>query len=301
LTHFGLGLVLATPVVTGCNHTPIIGNRADPAPPAPAATPDSASLVNYLNQNAQRVQTIRAKIDMDCKADRQSIALGGQMACQKPRDFRLKANVLGQPAVDIGSNNQEFWYWISKAEPPYVYKCSYAEMAKGKVRMPFPFQPDMVLTALGVAEYDPRGNYQIKAAPRTLELIQDAVGPMGQPVKKVTVFNRVVAQPGQPQVLAHALRDSKGVLICQAHVHKVQVDRVSGAVVPTRVTIEWPAQKISMKMDLSDVQVNVIDRALAGRLFQRSDLSGHSTYDLALGTVSAPSGVMRAGAVVPRR
>ena len=293
LTHLGLGFAMLSPLAVGCNHTPIIGAKADPPPATPAKQPDPASLVNYLNQNAQRVQTIRAKIDMDCKADRQSIALGGQMACQKPRDFRLKAMVLGQPAVDIGSNDQEFWYWISKAEPPHVYKCSYTELAKGKVRTPFPFQPDMVLTALGVAEYDPKGTYQIKASPKTLELIQDTVSPTGQPVKKITVFNRMVSQPGQPQVLAHVLRDSKGGLICQAHIHKVQVDRGTGAVLPTKVTIEWPSQKITMKMDLSDVQVNVIDKALASRLFQRADLNNLSVYDLALGTVDAPGGLQR--------
>jgi hypothetical protein len=299
LTHLGVGLALVIPLL-GCNHTPILRDRQQPPPPANAPLPEAAALVNYLNQNAAHVQTVRAKVDMDCKADRQSIALGGHLACQKPRDFRLKANVMAQPAVDIGSNNQEFWYWISKAEPPHVYHCSYRDLAKGNVRVPFPFQPDMVVAALGVADYDPNGKYEVRASAKTWELIQDTTSPTGQPVKKIVVFNRMQAAPGQPQVLAHVLRDARGNLICQAHIHRIQVDRTTRAVLPTKVTIEWPAQKVTMKMDLSDVQVNVINRQMAAGLFSRADLR-YSSYDLARGMVATPSGFQRAGAVLPQR
>jgi hypothetical protein len=296
LPHVFAGLGAAI-LLFGCNHTPIIRD-SNPTPPPSDKLPDAGALVNYLNKNAQLVQTVRAKIDMDCKADRQSIALGGLMACQKPRDFRLKGNVLGQPAVDIGSNSREFWYWMSKAEPPHVYYCSYQDLASGKVRVPFPFQPDMVLTALGIADYDPKGNYQVKASPKTVELIQDGVSPTGQPVKKIVVFNRLVSAPGKPQVLAHSLRDAKGNLICQAHIHAIDVDRVTGAVLPTKVTIEWPAEKVTMKMDLSSIGVNVLDKTQTARLFDRSDLK-HPCYDLARGVVTSPSGFQRAGAVMP--
>jgi hypothetical protein len=297
LTHAGLGLAALIGLL-GCNHTPIVGDRANPPVPASDKVPEAASLVNYLNQNAQRVQSVRAKIDMDCKAGSQTVALGGQMACQKPRDFRLKGNVLGQPAVDLGSNNNEFWYWISKAEPPHVYHCSYKDLQTGKVRVPFPFQPDMVVTALGIADYDPRGTYQVRASAKTVELIQDAVSPTGEKVKKIVVFNRMLAKPGEPQVVAYALRDLKGNLVCQAHIQRIQVDRVTGAVVPTKVMIEWPAQNMTMKMDLSDVGVNALNKEMAARLFDRADLR-YSTYDLARGVVATPSGLQRAGASMP--
>jgi hypothetical protein len=306
LTQLALGLVVVVPLF-GCNHTPIIGDRQPPQLPPNTKVPEAAALVTYLNQQAARVQTVRAKVDMDCKADGQSVALGGMMGCQKPRDFRLKANVLGQPAVDMGSNNNEFWYWISKAPQPYVYHCSYRDLATGQVRIPFPFQPDMVVSALGLAEYDMKGVYEVRANPGgtranpngTLELIQDTVSPSGQPVKKIVVFNRMTSQPGQPQVLAHVLRDSKGGLICQAHIQRVQVDRITGAVVPTRMMIEWPAQKISMRLDLSDVTVNTIDRNTASVMFSRAGLA-YATFDLARNAVDSPTSVQRAGAIVPR-
>src|SRR5262249_46580585 len=146
MAWLSLGLVLPASLLVGCNHVPIIGKR-DPVATTPATDrkPDVPSLVNYLNTNARKVQTIKAAVAVDAKRGGEGIALDGQMACQKPRDFRMRARVLGQRAVDIGSNSDEFWYWISKANPPYVYHCNYKSLATGKVNVPFPFQPDMVM------------------------------------------------------------------------------------------------------------------------------------------------------------
>jgi len=280
---------------TGCSLTPINRDRSM-APTPPDRKPDSASLVNYLNLNAQKVTNVRAKVDIDCKQGRQAVGLGGRLACQKPKDFRLKADVLGKPAVDIGSNNDEFWYWISQAQPPYVYHCSYRDLSTGKVNVPFPFHPEMVLAALGIAEFDPSGKYEIKENAKTVELIQDATTTAGEEVKRITVFNRFQAGPNQPQVLGHVLQDLKGKPICRAVVQKVTVDRNTGAVLPTVVTIEWPAQELSMKLMLSDLQTNGLDQTASGKLFRRDDLTGHEAYDLARGKVDSASNFRRAGA-----
>src|SRR5262249_54514000 len=147
-----------------------------------------------------------------------------------------------------------FWYWISKADPPYVYHCSYRELSTGKVHVPFPFHPDMVVAALGMASYDEKAKYELKAPPRTnyLELIQQTTSPQGQPVQRITVFHRYQQKAPQPQVMAHVLKDMKGKLICQATIQSVQVDRVTKATLPTRVTIEWPEQKLKMTMIMPD-------------------------------------------------
>lgn len=304
MARAGLGLALLIPCLSGCNQVPGLRTGTTPAPTAnqPDRKPDVPSLVNYLNQNAQRVQNVRAKVDIDCKQGRQAVGLGGNLACQKPRDFRLKAAVLGKPAVDIGSNNDEFWYWISQANPPYVYHCAYRDLSTGKVNLPFPFHPEMVVAAMGIADYDPRGKYELKEYPKTLELIEDATAPSGQAIRRVTVFNRHLSSPGQPQVLGHMLQDSRGQLICRASVQRVQVDRTTGAVLPTVVTIEWPAQELSMKLMLSDLQANALDNTQTTRLFQRTDLTGHEAYDIARGAIDTPGGLRRAGAsVLPRR
>jgi hypothetical protein len=300
-----VGLALAAPFFAGC----VLWKSVRDQPSVPPALPDQKAnvpaLVNYLNLNARKVQSVRAKVDMDCKAEGRAFGLSGAMACQKPRDFRLRGSVLGKPAVDIGSNNDEFWYWISQATPPYVYHCSYRDLATGKVPVPFPFQPEMVMAAMGIAEYDDKAKYELRehTKPAVLELVQEATSPSGQPVKRITIFNRYAVQrAGEPQVLAHVLQDANGKLICRATVQKVMADPRSGATVPTKVKLEWPEQRLEMTMMLTDVQANVLDPAASARLFGRGDLTGHQAFDLARGVVDTPGGVHRAGASeLPRR
>jgi hypothetical protein len=146
--------------------------------------------------------------------------------------------------------------------------------------MPFPFQPDMIVAALGMSEYDPNSKYEVKEYPQYLELIEPTVSPQGQPVQKVTVFHRGPAAPGRPQVLAHVLKDARGNLICKATVQEVQVNRETGAILPRKVTLVWPAQQVQMALQLYDPRVVSLDAEAAGRFFQRRDLTMPS-FDLA--------------------
>jgi hypothetical protein len=269
------------------------GSVAENAPvnePAPSVK----EMVDYLNACSARVASVKSDgLDMDCKARGESIGLIANMVCQKPKNFRLRGKIAGQPACDIGSNNEEFWYWITKDEPAGVRYCSYESMAKGSVRLPFPFQPDLVVAALGMGDYDPDpSKYELKVVRNTLELSENAVSPQGQPVRKVTVFSRakmseVELQKGRPQVIGYALRDAQGRDLCKAVVERVSVEK--GAVVPRKVRLSWPAERMELALTLNTVYVNTVDPQLAQMAFSRRDLASFPTFDLARGFPPAGS------------
>ncbi len=284
----------ALTLVGGCRHGAV-------APDSPAAVsktgkPTAPDLVAYLNNNARLVQSIKStQLEIQAKQGNDSIGLQGTLFCQKPRDFRLRANVAGSPAVDIGSNKEEFWFWISQAKDEdgvaRVHYCSYADMAAGKARMPFPFQPDMITAALGMGEYDPQKDYTIREDAKTVSLVEQASSAQGQPVQKVTQFNKLAVGPNKPQVIAYYLLDDKGNEICRATVLDVQSITVGGqsAVIPKHVKLVWRPQQIEMSMRLFDTEVNKIDAPAAAKLFSRSNLSIPAS-NLASGP-DAPSGV----------
>jgi hypothetical protein len=286
-----LGIALGLPLLAGCYlFNPRKPDSTINVPTSPDHQPTATSLVNYLNQNAKRIQSVQASLDIGAKMGIQAVDLSGAVAARRPRELRLRAKMLGQPAVDLGSNDQEFWYWIRQANPPHYYKCSYKDLGTGKINVPFPVETDMVMAALNMAEYDVKGKYELKQGKdKSWELSQDTTSAAGQPVKRVTVFRATLARPGDPQVLEHSLLDGRGTLVCKATVQRVEVDRASGAVVPTRLTIEYPAQKVRLKLELNDLQVNKIEEANAKRIFSLEGLTDHSIYDLARGSVVSPS------------
>jgi hypothetical protein len=256
--------------------TPVVEQQAPTGP---------KELVAYLNTCSSRVTSLKSDgMWLDCKADKQSVSLNANMVCEKPRNFRLRGTLAGTCACDFGSNNEEFWYWIKEDQPPYLNHCSYEALAQGNVRLPFPFQPDMVLTALGMAEYNPDpGRYEVKVLPRKVELIENTVSAQGRPIRKVTVFarNRVEVNDmakGRPQVIEYDLRDPNGQDICRAVVERVTIEH--GAIVPKKVRLSWPAQKMEIALTLNNASVNTVDPQLAQAAFRRNDLP-YQSFDLA--------------------
>jgi hypothetical protein len=306
LTVVALALLLSA---VGCNRYNTRPDGGDAVSRLPQGTPQARQLVDILNRNAQTFRSLESVgqdgVFIDAKQDGQQMNVSATLACQKPAapgtppNFRLQARVVGNTEVDIGSNSEEFWYWIKRAPDPYVFHCSYADFRAGRARTQFPFQPEWVVEALGMADYDPKQTYEVRQGQNTVELVQRTTSPQGQPIQKVTVFNRNPAQNRAPQVMAHILRDAGGKEICTAQILQVQADR-SGVVVPRLVFLRWPQAKLEMKMDLRDVRVNAgIDEARAARLFSRRDLAGVRGYDLARGPDAGTSPIQPAGGFTP--
>jgi RNA polymerase sigma factor (sigma-70 family) len=280
---------------------PSRGDRSTPFPPDRGAPdrsawppiPTAAQLVAYLNDNAGRFRAVQwNRVAIDCLQGNQAVGLDGSLVCQKPRNFRLKAKVLGQPGVDIGSNKDEFWYWIKKADPAYIYHCPHQDLGRAGPGWPFPFRPEWLLDALGLAEYDPAKRYEVIARPETVELVEKAETPQGRTAFKVTVFNRT---PARVQVTERLLRDAGGNTLCRATVQEVVRDQATGAVLPRKVTWHWPAQRVHVAVQLFDPCVDPADLngGRAERLFSRRDLQGLPAVDLSPQRV--PGGKARPG------
>ncbi|MFM7539694.1 MAG: hypothetical protein ACKO9Z_08545 [Planctomycetota bacterium] len=274
-------------LISGCNTLgPMFKNKDAPAPAA-TGNPTAEQMVAYLNDNARRLQAIQCnQVAIDSKQANQNIpGLDGLLVVQKPRQFRLKGKVLGQPAVDLGSNQQEFWYWISKAEPvPYVFHCDYKAMDSGQVRMPIPIQPEMILAAMGISEYDPTKPYEVKQIGNQTELVEKMTSPQGRPVTRATVFLRTPAAPGKPQVLGHVLRDEFGKDICSVSIQEVQIHRQTGAILPQKIRFIWPSEQLEMTMRFGEFTTPEITPDRAQRLFTRQDLNNLPGFDLATWT-----------------
>jgi hypothetical protein len=259
--------------------------------------PTAAELVEFLNDNARRVQAVQCtKVAMDCKQGNETpVGIDAMLVCEKPRNFRLKGKALGKDVVDIGSNADEFWFLINDMKTEQVvYHCAYNDMKGGQARMPFPFNPDMVVCALNIAEYRKDANYTVRTGKDVIELIEPTKSLQGQDVYKVTVFNRNQVTATKPQVLAYVLKDKQGKDVCSATILETQTNRETGAVLPVRVKIvfngEKPSERSELTMFLDGLQPTTVAKERYDTLFTRKDLSHLPSYDLARGA-DKPTGM----------
>ena len=313
--RLGFLLLFTLLLLTAC--TPRWGmfrgsDQKDSIGPASREVPTAAQLVSYLDENSSRLHCISCPdLHLTAAQGIKAFGLRGQMVCQQPRCFRMNASILGKEEVDLGSNQEEFWYWVRMGDP-YQIHCSYKDMEEGRVkRMPFPFQPDWIMDALGMGHYGPPERYQLVEKPETLELIEKVRSPQGIPVRKVIVVRRrpVLLPKGTnlcpPQVMAFLLLDDRtGKEICSAHIEQAQLipsandPANKGAMLPREMVLRWPdapGGKISLTMRLDTVTAKT-DYPPNFPAFVRRPLQGVPGFDLASGRVDGqPSSLQRAG------
>lgn len=247
----------------------------------------SETVVAYLNSQADRVQSLDAgDISLTVRGPGGSPpTLDGSLLVQKPRNFRLvgKFPLTGSQEVLVGSNQERFWFYIPRMQDALMH-CSYTDFEKG-VELPFPFDPEWVLEAMGMAHVPADGAKKIDVdeKAKTVRLVQDG-NLHGQRVKKVTVCYLAPMSRDVPQVKARIVYDERGKVICQAttkSVTRMPIGRNSRgenvyATVPQVVKLEWPAQDASLELDLGKVRIN---QQLPMSAFQMPDL-GSRRVDL---------------------
>jgi hypothetical protein len=307
-----LCLLVVSLGAVGCNNgklnilqprdkTPITTNEVPPVP----------NLVHYMDNNAKLVKSLRC-MDVNLTVQKGIVPINapGRMVCQQPRDFRMSARhpIQRSDEVDIGSNDQEFWFWIKQAEPPQGLKvapqfhCSYQAMQEGKVKyLPFPFQPEWIMETLGMGQYGPASRYEPQAVvdqqSERIKLIEHTKSPQGQAVRKVIVFNRRKVTGTQPQITDYLLEEEgTGKVICSAHILETQFDK-NGAVLPRRLELRWPEQKLKLGMELNGVEINP---QFNPGMFVRQPMNGIPSMDLATGHIDGqPSSIQRAQGLQP--
>jgi hypothetical protein len=205
------------------------------------------------------------------------------------------APALAGRVVDLGSNDQEFWWWISKDTPPDQYYCSYKDLQDGRVQaLPFPFQPEWIMETLGLGPYGPPEKYEMSHDDYTIKLTERIRSPQGRPVRKVIVLRRAEQKAPNAQVIQYLLVDDvSNQELCSAHIDQVQVSKKEGAVLPMRMELRWPAAKARLEMRFDNIVVN---SSLPQAAFVRQSMPGVRARDLAQLTLG--TGLQRAGATL---
>jgi len=260
--------------------------------PADSPTPVKEDLVAYLNNISANNPGIQSEdIGLTCYSGGPiGIPLSGKIRAQGPRSFRMVGRAMGSDEVDLGSNDKEFWYWIRRGDR-YQFFCSYQAIEEGNVKhMPFPFQPDWVLEAMGMGKYGPAEKYELIKDADKIKLVERTKSPQGIPVKKVIVFNsRKAKSADQPQITDFLLLDDKtNKLICSAHISRRQIigNKVE---LPRELELSWPEQNFKLALHLDNIQLN---KQIPPQVFVRSQLQGVPSFDLASGRVE---GMQQAG------
>jgi hypothetical protein len=278
-------ILLAQLLLVGCGALPgcawmrtMFGPRDPFAGNAPCALPPDASaaqIVAHLNANTSRIAALRSD---DIKvtgrgAAHTPVPVNAALAVESPRNFRMTANSIAGEEVDLGSNQEEFWFWNRRSEPKHVFVNYHDEEPVATRRTIIPFQPEWIMEVFGVMPID-AGAIEVHPGPpgsHRIDLVADRTAPDGRQVRKVTTVDTCYGK-----ILSHALYDESGQLIASARILNHWQDPKTHAILPRQVDLDWPQAQLGLTMSINRIEVN--PPGLPDGLWRKPTKEGYPEY-----------------------
>jgi len=268
----------------------LVNPFAPQGPVAPRVLAEGATrdqIVAAVNQNSARIQSVSVTGASITIPDTMNLPiLSGNIAAERPGRFRLTAGTAFGQEVDVGSNDELFWVWIRRNEPPAVYICRHDQFAGSNIRQIMPVEPAWLLAAMGMVDLDPAsvfdGPLPSARGPGTVELRSWMPSASGT-LQRVTVIDAARALVMEQHVYDQAGATLLASAVAESHRYYPE-PQVS---LPQRVSIRLPASGLAFRIEMGAVQIN----QLAGdrqQLFALPAFEGYPQHDLGGAAVGTP-------------
>jgi hypothetical protein len=251
------------------------GRYPSPTPPPVIfkEPPTLQRLIAEINQNRAKISSIystRAGISVTgFPGLRATLAIGS------PRKIRLQAGTgISGSEVDMGSNEELFWIWIKRNQPPAMYFGYHDRLAASAARRMLPIEPEWMIEAIGLVQLDPNGQHEgpFQRPDGRLEIRTHV------PSSEGVMTKALVLDAGSAWIFEQHLFDPHGKLLASAYNSKHTIDATSGAALPRKSTIKWHETNKEIQLELHDVQIN--PPQLGENLWTKPDYPGFPNVDV---------------------
>ncbi|QDV75335.1 hypothetical protein [Botrimarina mediterranea] len=258
------------------------GISGPPAPVVLSPTSSAAEVVAAINANASRIQTYQApsaSISMPQSAGLPLVS--ASIAVERPQRFRMRATTgVSGPELDLGSNDERFWIWARRNDPPALYTARHDQWATSPMKGQVPIEPAWLIDALGLVQLDPTAAY-VGPLPRdnnTIELrAQTANG------VRVLIVDAQTAWVREQHVY-----DNAGALTASVVADNFRYDQTTQTSLPERVRVNVPAAGLDLTINAGQIVINA-PVGDGGQLWSLPQLGSYPVVDLI-----APGGVQGA-------
>lgn len=248
------------------------------SPPAPEVLAVGASLdqvIAAVNQNASRIgsyQTSNATVKIPGMLG--IPALSGRIAAQRPGRLRLMASSLMGPEVDLGANDELFWFWVRRNQPPAVYFARHDQFAGSAAQQMMPIEPQWLLDALGFAMFNPGDAHEgpAPAGDGRVE-IKSTVQSRSGPITKRTVIDGRRAL-----IMEQHVYDAAGTLVASVVARSHRYYPQIGVSLPQELDIKIPASELALSIDVGTVEINTL--ADSPQLWTMPTIAGSPPFDI---------------------
>jgi hypothetical protein len=278
-----LALLLLVFSSTGasCQRPLLLSPFAPAGPMAPQVLAEGSTrdqIIAAVNANSAKVRSITATGASITIPDTMGLPiLTANIAAERPNRFRMTAGTsLSGQEMDMGSNDDRFWIWIKRNQPPGVYFCRHDQFANSSIRQMMPVEPSWLLAAIGIVDIDPASvvDGPLPHGDGTVEIRSSMPSASGT-LSRVTVIDARTARVVEQHIYDQTGRTLLASAVAESH----QYYEKEQVLLPQKVSIRLPTANLAMKIDLGTMQIN----QLAGdpaQLWSMPVFAGYPQYNL---------------------
>jgi len=274
--------------ISGCTIPNIFSNQppiAQLPPVFEGGRPTMDQIIREVNGNSSQIQSFWSD---DVRISGGPIPIGsltGSIDYDQPRQLRVRAgSMLAPTEVDLGSNQELFWFWARLSPTPGIFYARHNQFASSQIRQYFPFEPDWLIEAMGLTTFrmDERHQGPFDAG-NGQQLVRTTRRTAAGPMTKDTTID---ASTGV--VVAQSLYDCRGRLLGTVYSSEHQRDPFSGLTLPHKITLVIPpapgsdpsAKPMEMDIRLGDIQINRPRFSAQNNLFTMPSYGGYQPVDI---------------------
>lgn len=296
-------VLIAALMMAGCRAAGVAPTGPTP-PPEPKLSFRFDDFVREHNQNARLIKTVDARPAIEVTmtppdgGKPQSGRVNGYLAVLQPRNFKLELATMTSNLADIGSNDEQFWFWVQNKADKHIYFCDYADLPTSELAPTY--QPDWIVRALGLRPITPDEAVAARVGrgpePGTT-LIRFPASRVGgatyaREIVVADVSNRVtefrVFDRDGKTIIGHAKIDSyRDIPVPAEDQGEDDRDREAAAEprsrhIPDHLVLDWRREGLKLDITLKSVKLNQpISEDRRAALFVQPKLSGYTPLDLA--------------------
>ncbi len=291
-------LAVATLTSSGCAAL----SRGSLAPTPRPLVERSFELTEFVadhNRNAERIKSLTARPSIGVAGKK---VLNGRADARldlvRPRKFKLVLKSMGATKADIGSNDDEFWFWV-QGEDKSIYWCNYDELDSTPLAVTY--QPDWIIEALGLKTISADEAKQIKVREGTERGTTALIFPPTRNgaetyTRKMIVTNRTrrikehcIYAGNLQTLLAQAEVSGYKDFEAGSDVGTADADAGETCYLPERVKLEYKRDQLALDVLLKDVTINQVEPAKAAAYFVEPVIAHYERVNLAEAARSQPN------------
>ncbi|MHA1950108.1 MAG: hypothetical protein ACW99G_01200 [Candidatus Thorarchaeota archaeon] len=201
--------------------------------------------IQSINAANSKIVDIYAEVDLTIEKQ-----IAYRIQCELNYEKDLNFRIIGwskiRKEIDIGSNDQKFWFWSARMKPSALYYCPQSNISRNRLRTVF--HPLWIMETLSIGKID-LANSKILEQGDNWAVIQYRTGTSGNPVIKVTLISK------RSTIIGHYIFNSKGKMIISTEIEEYQ--NVDGHLIPLKMKTIWYEENVTLFWSFRNIKVNL--------------------------------------------